>query len=108
MNNIHPLDSSRCIYFWSCGTHSQKATRKNLFGSKINGTKNLKLNKYNFSWKDVEAIFLRDEKIFKENKYKRTDIVQHSIFFHNFIMMNATFTEKPFTSKTISEVLSHF
>ena len=35
---IHPLDSTRRIHFWSCGTHSQKATRNNLFRSKQNGT----------------------------------------------------------------------
>ena len=66
---IHPFDSTRRIFFWSCGTHSQKATRNNLFGSKKGGTKNLKLNKCHFGWKDVETVFLRDE---QRSKYSNT------------------------------------
>ena len=104
---IHPLDSTRCIYFCSCGTHSQKVTRNNLFRSKQNGTKNLKLNKCDFGWKDVKTILLRYEKRFKENKYKRTDIVRQTISLGSLTMMNATYAKQPFTSKTISDILSY-
>ena len=63
---IHPFDNKRRIYFWSCGTHSQKATRNNLFRSKVGGTKNLKLNDVHFGWNELEIIFLRDEERFQK------------------------------------------
>ena len=105
---IHPFDTNRRIYFWSCGTHSQKAIRNNLFRSKINGTKNLKLNNSHFGWSDVETIYSRDEDRFKKGNYKRTDIVNQTVYLDSFTMMNATYAKQPFSSKTISEVLSYF
>ena len=104
---IHPFDSTRRIFFWSCGTHSQKATRNNLFRSKLKGSKNLRLNKYHFGWNEVESIYKRDDERFKNNNYKKTDIVKQTIYLDSFTMMNATYAKQPFTSKTISEVLSY-
>ena len=43
---IHPLDDTRRIFVWSCGTHSVKAVRNNLFGSKHDGTIHLTLKKH--------------------------------------------------------------
>ena len=105
---IHPFDTNRRIYFWSCGTHSLKAVRNNLFRSKLNGTKNLELNNSHFGWSDVETIYSRDEDRFKAGNYKRTDIVNQTVYLDSFTMMNATYAKQPFSSKTISEVLSYF
>ena len=105
---IHPLDKSRRIFVWSCGTHSLKAMRNNLFRSKDDGTRHLKLHKTLFGWKDVESIYLRDEERAKRNELKRTTITKQTVSLDNFTMMNATYAKQPFTDKTISEVISFF
>ena len=104
---IHPLDNNRRIFIWSCGTHSLKAIRNNLFRSKQNGTRNLKMNDCHFGWKDVEAIYMRDENRALAGDFRRTDIVKQTICLDSFTMMNAAYAKHIFTSKTISEVLSH-
>ena len=104
---IHPFNNTRRIFFWSCGTHSQKATRNNLFRSKVGGTKNLKLNNVHVGWKELETIFVRDEERFKNNNYKRTEIVKQTIHLDSFTVMNATYAKQSFTSKTITKDLSH-
>ena len=59
---INPIDVSRRIYVWSCGTHSLKAVRNNLYRSQPNLARNLRNKKVYFGWKNVERIYLRDEK----------------------------------------------
>ena len=56
----------------------------------------------------METVFLRDEQRFKESNYKRTGIVQQTIYLDCFTMMNATYAKQPFTSKTIAKFLKYF
>ena len=104
---INPLDIKRRIYIWSCGTHSQKALRNNLYRSRKGGTRNLKISSVTFGWKQLQAIYERDEQRSKRQEYRRTDVVQQTINLDSFTMMNAIYAKQPFTSKTISEVFNH-
>ena len=94
---IHPLDDTRRIFVWSCGTHSLKAIRNNLFRSKHDGTRHLKLNKTHFGWKDVESIYHRDEDRVKMKELQRTTVTKETVSLDNFTMMNAAFAKAPFT-----------
>ena len=69
---IHPLDDTRRIFVQSRGTHSLKAVRNNLFRSKHDGTRHLKLNKTHYGWKDFESIYHRDEDRVKIKELRRT------------------------------------
>ena len=104
---VNPLDKKRRIYIWSCGTHSQKALRNNLYRSRNGGTKKLCISSVTFGWKQVQTIYERDEQRALRNEYTRTDVVQQTINLDSFTMMNATYAKQPFTSKTICEVFKH-
>ena len=58
---INPYETSRRVFFWSCGTHSLKAMRNNLYRSQPNMARNLRKSDVHFGWKDIETILLRDE-----------------------------------------------
>ena len=104
---IHSLDKTRRIYLWSCGTHSQKALRNNLYRSRKNGTRNLKYSNCYFGWNELQTIYERDEARSNRQEYRRTDVVQQTVNLDSFTMMNATYAKQPFTSKTLSEVFNH-
>ena len=104
---MYLLENSWHLYLGSCGTYSQKATTNNLFRSKIDDTKNLKLKKCSFGWKDIGAIFIGDEKcVTRINTREQMLCIKNSL--DDFTMMNANYAWQPFTSNTMSEVLSYF
>ena len=84
-----------------------KAIRNNIFRSKQNGTRNLKLQNIHFGWKDVEAVYTRDENRASNGEYRRTDVVKQSICLDSFTMMNTAYAKHLFASKTIPEVISY-
>ena len=103
----NPIDPSRFIYFWSCGTHSMKSIRNNLFRSQPKLTRDFTKKGITFGWKHMEDIFLRDEERVKWHKGRRTDIVKHAIQLDKYTLMNAGYAKQPFSEKSISEVISH-
>ena len=103
----NPIDPFRCIYFWSCGTHSMKSIRNNLFRSQPKLARDFTKKGIKFGWKHVEDIFLRDEERVKCDKGRRTDIVKHAIQLDKYTLMNAGYAKQPFSEKSISEVISH-
>ena len=58
----HPFDKTGIIHIWSRGTCSLKAFTYNIYRSQSQFTRNLRLNKFRFGWKDTERIYFRDEK----------------------------------------------
>ena len=104
---VNPIDTTRKVYIWSCGTHSLKAIRNNLYRSQPKFARNLKNNKIFFGWKDVERIYVRDESR-KNNKGKcRTDLTKNCVNLDQYTMMNATYAKAVFTDKTLTEVFCY-
>ena len=57
-------------------------------------------NGISFGWKDVEAIYLRDEDRLKNGQAKR-NLVKHAILLEKYTTMNAAYAIQPFSEKTI-------
>ena len=95
----NPIDISRRIHVWSCGTHSLKAVKNNLYRSQPN-------NVY-FGWKDIERIYLREEKRLDSNVGRRTDLTKHCVCLEKYTLTNVTYAKSPFTEKSICEAIQY-
>ena len=69
--------------------------------------RNLRIKEVYFGWKDVERIYLRDEKRLDNNVGRRTDLNKHCVCLDQYTLMNATYAKSPFTAKTICEAISY-
>ena len=51
---VNPVDVAHNIFVWSCGTHSLKAIRNNVYRIQPKFPHNLKVNGIFFGWKEVK------------------------------------------------------
>ena len=96
---LHPFDKKRWIYIWSCGTHSLKALRNNIFRSQLNKTRNLKLSDVAFGWNEILIIADREDKRYKEGKLQQSDVRAVTVRLDSFTTMNATYAKQPLLRK---------
>ena len=104
---VNPVDRDRNIYIWSCGTHSFKAMRNNIYRSQLNKAKAFTSNGVQFGWGEIVKTYDRDMIRLKDIGAQRTDLSKHCVFLDNFTIMNASYAKKCFSEKTISEIISH-
>ena len=77
---INPVDVSRRVFVWSCGTYSSKALRNNVYRSHPQLARSLRHKNIHFGWKDVERIYLRDEERMNNNISRQTELNKHYIY----------------------------
>ena len=94
---INPCETSRKVFIWSCGTHSLKAMRNNLYRSQPNMARNLRKSDVYFGWKDMETILLRDEARTTNKQKVRTDLNTNNVNLDQYTLMNATYAKAHFT-----------
>ena len=104
---VNPVDHKRNIYIWSCGTHSFKAMRNNIYRSQITKAKAFVSNGIQFGWNEITKTYDRDMSRLADAGAQRTDLTKHCVFLDNFTIMNASYAKKCFSEKTISEIISH-
>ena len=63
--------------------------------------RNLKLHDVNFSWEEVNTIFLRAEAHFKNYSIRRADSTKEMIVLDAYSMMNATYAKCILSNNTI-------
>ena len=101
----NPIDPSRFIYFWSCGTHLLKSLRNNLYQRQPKLARDFKIRGVLFGCGNVEQVHIRDEERISKQKGRQTDIVKYAIKLDKYMLMNDTYAKQHFSEKTISEVL---
>ena len=103
----NPVDISRSVYIWSCGTHSFKAMRNNIYRSQPNKTRSFTSHGIPFGWHQIVHTFDRDMARLKDVAVQRTDLTKLSVYLDNFSIMNASYAKKCFSERTISEIIAH-
>ena len=104
---VNHVDVTRKIFVWSCGTHSLKAVRTNIYRSQPKFLRNLKVDSIHFGWKDMDRIFIRGEARINSDSRVRTNVNKNSVNIDQYTMINAEYAKSIFTNRTITEVLGH-
>ena len=64
-------------------------------------------NNVYFGWKDVERIYLREEKKLDSNVGRRIALTKHCVYLEKYTLMNVTYAKSPFTEKTICKAIQY-